>query len=71
MKYDKYIVDGVEYITHKDALTYYGCVSTTLRNWRREGRIKTLELPLKSARLYELNSELREYHLGGMRFDKK
>lgn len=67
----KYIKDGVEYISHKDAIIYYGCTPVTIKNWRESGRLKHLDLPLDSGRLYAVDPELREYHLGGERFDRK
>lgn len=65
-----YEQDGIKYISHKDAMTYYRCTSTTLRNWRTCEKIKCLELPLESGRLYALDPELKKYHLGGERYGK-
>lgn len=62
--------DGIEYITHKAALKYYGCTPATIKNWRENGRLKYIELPLNSGRLYARDKDLREYHLGGERFDR-
>ena len=66
-----YKKDGVEYISHKDAMKYYDCTATTLLNWREQGRIKVYELPLDSGRLYAVDPELRKSHIGGERFARK
>lgn len=65
-----YEKDGVKYITHRDALTYYECTPTTLLNWRESGRIKIYKLPLDSGHLYAVDPILRKYHIGGERFDR-
>lgn len=64
-----YTQNGVKYISHKDALAYYGCTPATIKNWRESGRLKFIEFPLNSGRLYAMDPELRKYHLGGERFD--
>lgn len=66
-----YTKNGVEYISHKDALVYYGCTAVTIKNWRENGRLGFYDLPLGSGRLYAVDERLREYHLGGERFDRK
>lgn len=65
-----YVKDGVEYMSHKDAMEYYECTSTTLLNWREQGKLKVHELPLNSGRLYAIDPELRKSHIGGERFDR-
>ncbi len=62
---------GVDYMTHKDALLYYGCTPVTLKNWRDNGKIKFYTFPLNSGRLYAVDPEVRKYHLGGERFDRR
>ncbi len=66
-----YTKNGIKYISHKDALIYYGCAPVTLKKWRENGRLKYHELPLNSGRLYAVDPELRKYHLGGERFDRR
>lgn len=66
-----YTKNGVEYISHKDALVYYGCTAVTIKNWRENGRLGFYDLPLGTGRLYAVDERLREYHLGGERFDRK
>lgn len=68
---DTFTKDGVEYISHKDALFYYGCTAVTIKNWRESGRLGYYDLPLNSGRLYAVDPDLREYHLGGGRFERK
>lgn len=66
-----YKKDGIEYISHKDAMEYYDCTATTLLNWREQGKLRCYELPLNSGRLYAVDPELRKSHKGGERFDRK
>ena len=66
-----YKKNGVEYISHKNAMEYYDCTATTLSNWREQGKIEVYELPLNSGRLYAVDPELRKSHIGGERFARK
>lgn len=62
--------DGIDYISHKDAMVYYGCSAVTIKNWRETDRLQYYDLPLDTGRLYAVDPELREYHLGGRRFER-
>ena len=42
-----------DYLKIKDASLYLGVTKNTLRNWEREGKLKTYRNPLNKFRLYK------------------
>ena len=62
-----------EYLTIKDAAEFLGVSPSTLRNWDRNGKLRTYRHPFNSYRLYlraELEILLRSIKSGENRYDQ-